>query len=59
MFESECSIGSNRDQDDQLDDLSRVVTSTKHVAVAIHDELELQHRLLDDLDDEASVFPFP
>jgi len=34
------------EQDDQLDDLSRAVTRTKHIAVAVHDELDLQTRLL-------------
>lgn len=41
-----------REQDSQLDDLSGVVTRTKTVAVAVHDELGLQARLLDDVDAE-------
>jgi len=39
-----------RDQDTQLDDLSRVVSSTKHISMAIGEEVDLQNRLLDDLD---------
>ena len=34
------------EQDDALDDLSRAVTRTKHIAVAVHDELDLQEHLL-------------
>ena len=34
------------DQDTALDDLSRAVSSTKNIAVAIAEELDLQHRLL-------------
>jgi hypothetical protein len=33
-------------QDEQLDELSRVVTSTRHIALAVHEELDLQSRLL-------------
>lgn len=34
------------EQDDALDELSRAVTSTKHIAIAVDEELDLQHRLL-------------
>ena len=35
-----------RAQDEQLEDLSRVVTSTRHIALAVNEELGLQSRLL-------------
>eukprot|EP00235_Prasinoderma_singulare_P008509 CAMPEP_0119168040 /NCGR_PEP_ID=MMETSP1315-20130426/6955_1 /TAXON_ID=676789 /ORGANISM="Prasinoderma singularis, Strain RCC927" /LENGTH=245 /DNA_ID=CAMNT_0007161515 /DNA_START=243 /DNA_END=980 /DNA_ORIENTATION=- len=38
------------EQDDQLEDLSRIVGSTKHVALAVNEELDVHNRLLDDLD---------
>lgn len=38
------------DQDEQLDELSRVVGSTKHIALTVGEELELHSRLLDDID---------
>mmetsp|Transcript_14434 Transcript_14434/g.34790 ORF Transcript_14434/g.34790 Transcript_14434/m.34790 type:complete len:249 (-) Transcript_14434:203-949(-) len=41
-----------QDQDDELDELSRVVTSTKHLGLAVGEELDLHARLLDDFDDE-------
>ena len=41
-------------QDDELDELSRVVTSTKHIGMAVNDELGLHARLLDDIDDEVT-----
>ena len=34
------------DQDEQLDDLARVVTNTRHIALAVNDELDLHARLL-------------
>ena len=40
-----------RSQDDQIEELGRAVRNTKHVALAINDEVDLQQRLLDDLDD--------
>mmetsp|Transcript_579 Transcript_579/g.688 ORF Transcript_579/g.688 Transcript_579/m.688 type:complete len:227 (-) Transcript_579:1341-2021(-) len=43
------------DQDAQLEDLSRVVSSTKHISMAIGEELDLQNRLLDDLEDDVDV----
>lgn len=41
-----------REQDEDLDDLSKHVTKTKHIAVAVGEELDLHTRLLDDFDDE-------
>lgn len=56
------------EQDDQLEDLSRTLVGTKHIALAVHgaparggpatrltcapDELDLQARLLDDVEDD-------
>lgn len=40
------------DQDDELEEISRVVTSTKHIGLAVGEELDLHARLLDDLDDD-------
>lgn len=39
-----------RDQDDQLEDLSTLVSSTKHISLAIGEEVGLQNRLLEDLE---------
>jgi SYP5 family syntaxin len=39
-------------QDAQLDELSRVVTSTRHIALAVNEELSLHSRLLDEVEDE-------
>ena len=33
-------------QDDELDELSRVVSSTKHIGLAVNEELDLHARLL-------------
>jgi SYP5 family syntaxin len=41
-------------QDDELEELSRVVTSTKHIGMAVNEELGLHARLLDDIDDEVT-----
>ena len=41
-----------RDQDDMLDQLHRSVTSTKNIAIAVNEELDLHERLLDDLDSQ-------
>jgi len=38
-------------QDDQIAELGQVVQSTKHVALAINEEVDLHQRLLDDLED--------
>jgi len=37
-------------QDEQIEELGKAVRNTKHVALAINDEVDLQARLLDDLD---------
>ena len=39
------------EQDQALEDLSNITKSTKHIALAISDELDLHERLLDDLED--------
>lgn len=44
-----------KEQDAQLDDLSRVISSTKHISMAIGEELDLQNALLDDLDEDVDV----
>jgi SYP5 family syntaxin len=41
-------------QDDELDELSRLVKSTKHIGLAVNEELDLHARLLDDIDDEVT-----
>mmetsp|Transcript_13755 Transcript_13755/g.18903 ORF Transcript_13755/g.18903 Transcript_13755/m.18903 type:complete len:230 (+) Transcript_13755:1-690(+) len=41
-----------RDQDEQLDDLSRVVSSTKHISIAIGEEVDLHNTLLGELEEE-------
>ena len=41
-----------REQDEELEELSRVVTSTKHIGLAVGEELDLHARLLDDLEDD-------
>ena len=43
-----------QDQDDELEELSRVVMSTKHIGLAVGEELDLHQRLLDDIDDEVT-----
>ena len=40
------------DQDEELEELSRVVTSTKHIGLAVGEELDLHARLLDGLEDD-------
>lgn len=40
------------EQDEALDHIERSVATTKHVALQIHEETELQNRLLGDLDDD-------
>eukprot|EP00899_Mesostigma_viride_P014464 jgi/Mesvir1/23018/Mv14613-RA.1 len=39
-------------QDEELDSLSVLASSTHHIAVAVNDELNLQTRLLDHLEDD-------
>ena len=41
-----------REQDKELTDLSNHVTRTKHIALAVGEELDLHTRLLDDFDDD-------
>ena len=41
-----------REQDEELTDLSNHVTRTKHIALAVGEELDLHTRLLDDFDDD-------
>ena len=40
------------EQDQEIDSLSTVIGSTKHIAFAINDELSLQERLLGDLEED-------
>ncbi|OAE21983.1 hypothetical protein AXG93_4382s1140 [Marchantia polymorpha subsp. ruderalis] len=42
-----------KSQDDDLAGLEATVTSTKHIALAVHEELDLQNHLLNDLDKDA------
>ena len=42
-------------QDRELEGLERTVQSTKHVALAVGEELELQSGLLDELDDDVGA----
>ena len=39
-----------RSQDDQIEELGQAVRNTKHVALAINEEVDLHQHLLDDLD---------
>ncbi|GAB2290107.1 Syntaxin-51 [Dionaea muscipula] len=39
-----------REQDEGLEKLEETVTSTKHIALAVNEELDLQTRLIDTLD---------
>ncbi|KAI5064527.1 hypothetical protein GOP47_0021197 [Adiantum capillus-veneris] len=41
-----------REQDDDLLKLEETVTSTKHIALAVNEELDLHTKLLDNLDDD-------
>jgi len=43
------------DQDQHLEQLSQSVQRTRHVAVAINEELDLQVALLDELDEDVDV----
>jgi hypothetical protein len=43
------------DQDEALDYLERSVGTTKRIALGIHDETELQNRLLEDFDEEVGL----
>ncbi|GLC33090.1 hypothetical protein PLESTB_000371500 [Pleodorina starrii] len=44
-----------RQQDEELEAMEKTVTSTKHIALAIGEEVDLQTRLLDDLADDVDV----
>lgn len=43
------------EQDGQLDELSRIVGSTRHIALAVNEELDVHNTLLDDLDRDAEA----
>jgi len=44
-----------KEQDEGLDKLEETVTSTKHIALAVNEELDLHSRLIDDLDQHVDV----
>jgi SYP5 family syntaxin len=44
-----------REQDEDLESLESTVLSTKHIALAVNEELDLHTRLLDDMDKDADV----
>nr|XP_043629557.1 syntaxin-52-like [Erigeron canadensis] len=44
-----------REQDEGLEKLEETVISTKHIALAVNEELDLQTRLIDDLDEHVEV----
>ncbi|XP_061338149.1 syntaxin-51-like [Gastrolobium bilobum] len=44
-----------KEQDDGLEKLEKTVTSTKHIALAVNEELDLHTRLIDDLDQHVDV----
>jgi len=44
-----------REQDEDLESLEHTVLSTKHIALAVNEELDLHTRLLDDMDQSADV----
>lgn len=44
-----------REQDEGLEKLEETVTSTKHIALAVNEELDLHTRLIDDLDEHVDV----
>ncbi|KAM1857280.1 hypothetical protein ACFX13_007365 [Malus domestica] len=43
------------EQDEGLEKLEETVVSTKHIALAVNEELDLHTRLIDDLDDQVEV----
>ncbi|KAA3471539.1 syntaxin-51-like [Gossypium australe] len=43
------------EQDEDLEKLEETVVSTKHIALAVNEELDLQTRLIDDLDQHVDV----
>ncbi|KAJ0715788.1 putative target SNARE coiled-coil domain-containing protein [Helianthus annuus] len=44
-----------REQDEGLEKLEQTVISTKHIALAVNEELDLHTRLIDDLDEHVEV----
>ncbi|KAL5126296.1 Syntaxin-51 [Glycine soja] len=44
-----------KEQDDGLEQLEETVASTKHIALAVNEELDLHTRLIDDLDQHVDV----
>lgn len=44
-----------REQDEGLEKLEETVISTKHIALAVNEELDLHTRLIDDLDQQVDV----
>ncbi|THU46256.1 hypothetical protein C4D60_Mb09t03030 [Musa balbisiana] len=44
-----------REQDEGLEKLEETVLSTKHIALAVNEELDLHTRLIDDLDEHVDV----
>ncbi|KAL0443321.1 UNVERIFIED_CONTAM: syntaxin [Sesamum latifolium] len=44
-----------REQDEGLEKLEETVISTKHIALAVNEELDLHARLIDDLDEHVDV----
>lgn len=44
-----------KEQDEGLEKLEETVTSTKHIALAVNEELDLHTRLIDDLDQHVDV----
>lgn len=44
-----------REQDEGLEKLEETVVSTKHIALAVNEELDLHTRLIDDLDEQVDV----
>ncbi|KAM1000639.1 hypothetical protein ACFX2I_007251 [Malus domestica] len=44
-----------KEQDEGLEKLEETVVSTKHIALAVNEELDLHTRLIDDLDDQVEV----
>ncbi|CAI0379302.1 unnamed protein product [Linum tenue] len=45
----------NHEQDEGLEKLEETVISTKHIALAVNEELDLHTRLIDDLDEHVDV----
>ena len=42
-------------QDDDIESLSRVVSSTRHIALAVNEELDLHVGLLDELEEDVDA----